>query len=362
VTPLRAGSETFPAMLAAIEAARQRVHLEMYILRADRIGTRFKEALIERARAGLEVRLLYDAIGSFGLPGSYVEELSAAGVQIAEFHPVAPWRPRWGLNTRDHQKILVVDDRVGFTGGINIGDEYVAREEGGGGWHDMHVMIEGPAVHDLARIFRKTWVRAGAEPFPEPALPKPLALPPGELSEVLVASNVDLRNRWRLRQTYLHPIRRAERSICLMSAYFIPDRGLRRALRNATARGVSVRVIVPATSDVKAVYYASRHLYTRLLRSGIRIFEWPEHMMHAKCGVIDAVWSTIGSYNIDRRSFAHNLEVGVIMIDRRLGKDLEAQFERDLLGCREVRFDEWERRSTWQKFLELLFFQIRYWL
>jgi cardiolipin synthase len=360
VKPLRAGRETFPAMLAAIRGARSHVHLEMYILRADHIGTEFKLALIERAKAGVHVRLIYDSLGSFGLPAAYLEELQQAGIETLEYHPVAPWRPRWGLNRRDHQKILVVDDQVAFTGGINIGDEYAPLEQGGGGWHDMHISVEGPAVFDFARLFRGTWIKNGGAPFPEPAMPRFEGSPHSALVHVI--SNARLRTRFHMRRAYLHAMRRSERRISLMNAYFIPERRVRRELVRAAQRGVAVRVIVPSTSDVTAVYWATRYLYARLIRRGVRIFEWPERMMHAKSGVIDGVWSTIGSFNFDRRSLLHNLEVGLVVIDRGLGAELERQFEADLAGCQEVVPAEWERRSVWRKFLEWLFYQFRYWL
>jgi len=366
VQPLRAGKETFPSMLAAIAEARSHVYLEMYILRADRTGNEFKEALVERAKAGVRVRLLYDSLGSFGLPGDYLGELRAAGVGIVEYHPLVPWRARWSLNQRDHQKILVVDDAVGFTGGINIGDEYRSIEDAGGGWHDVNVRVEGPVVLDLTRFFRRTWERAGGDPLPEP--PKSwseVRRDPGEApgtSAVQAISSAGVRGRWRMHRAYLHAIRRAEKTISIMNAYFIPDRRLRRAFARAAERGVSVRVIVPWDTDVQAVFYASHHLYARLMRRGMRIFAWPDRMMHAKVGVIDGVWSTIGSYNLDRRSMQHNLEVGLVMVDRAIGAELEEQFEKDVAICREITPEEWRRRSTFEKVLEWAFYQIRYWL
>jgi cardiolipin synthase len=363
ITPLRSGAETFPAMLVAIRSAEIHVHLEIYILRDDRIGREFKQALVERARAGVQVRLIVDALGSFGLPSAYLDELRDAGVETIEFHPIAPWRARWGVNKRDHQKILVVDDRVAFTGGINIGDEYQPIEEHGGGWFDVHAQVEGPAVFDLARLFRATWIKNGGELFPEPAMARVDSVPPGHTAFAQVLSNTRLRARYHMRRSYLHAIRRARERISIMNAYFIPDRGLRRAFARAVERGVDVRVIVPSSAmDVVAVYYASRHLYSRLMRDGVRIFEWRERMMHAKCGVIDRVWSTIGSYNLDRRSLLHNLEVSLVVIDRVMGASMEARFEEDLAACREVRPEEWERRSIWNKCLEWMCFQIRYWL
>jgi cardiolipin synthase len=364
VTTLRSGKETFPSMLEAIRGARSHVHLESYIVRDDRIGREFKLALVERARAGVQVRLIVDALGSFGLPSAYLDELRDVGVETIEFHPIAPWRARWGVNKRDHQKILVVDDRVAFTGGINIGDEYQPIEEQGGGWFDMHVRVEGPAVFDLARLFRATWIKNGGELFPEPAMTRADALPDGHTAFAQVISNTRLRARYHMRRSYLHAIRRAQERISIMNAYFIPDRGLRRAFARAVQRGVEVRVIVPSSAmDIAAVYYASRYVYSHLMRDGVRIFEWRERMMHAKCGVIDRVWSTIGSYNLDRRSLLHNFEVSLIVIDRNVGTGMDARFDEDLASsCREVQPEHWERRSIWSKCLEWMCFQIRYWL
>jgi len=363
VQPLIGGKQAYPQMLAAIRGAQKLVHFEIYILLDDRIGLEFRDALAERARAGVAVRMLYDSLGSFGLGEGFLGPLRAAGAEVLEYAPLFPWRRKFGLNRRDHQKILVVDDCVAFTGGLNIGLDYVPLEEGGGGWYDVHARVEGPAVHDLAVIFRKTWQKRGGRPFAPPGKP-PHALPQDGISAsgVQVISNVVMRSRSHMRHAYLRAIRRAERTISIMNAYFIPDHGLRLAFARAAHRGVSVRVIVPSTNDVQAVRYASRHLYARLMRSGVRIFEWPGRMMHAKCGVIDEVWSTIGSYNLDRRSFLHNLEVALVVIDAPVGETLAAEFETQLARCKEVLPAEWERRSWWQKTKEWICYGFRYWL
>jgi cardiolipin synthase len=363
VQPLIGGKQAYPQMLEAIRAAQEHVHLEIYILRDDRIGREFRDALVERVQKGVAVRLLYDSLGCFGLGESFFGPLRAAGAEILAYAPLMPWRRHFGLNRRDHQKILVVDDRLAFAGGINIGLDYVPLEEGGGGWYDVHARIEGPALHDLAVIFRKTWIKGGGAPFAAPGTPPP-ALPQEGISApgVQVISNVVVRSRSHMRHAYLRAIRRAEKTISIMNAYFIPDRGLRRAFARAARRGVNVRVIVPSTNDVQAVRYASRHLYARLMKTGVRIFEWPGRMMHAKCGVIDEVWSTIGSYNLDRRSFLHNLEVALVVIDSKVGEELAREFEAQLERCREVLAQEWERRSWWQKTKEWLFYGFRYWL
>lgn len=357
---LRTDDPAFPAMLEAIRGARSIIHFEMYIFRDDALGRQFRDALVERARNGVAVRVLLDGLGSFGLPSAFVDTLRSAGVRVIIFHPFAPWRPRWGWNRRDHKKILVVDDMIGFTGGLNIGMEYVPVDQGGGGWLDWHARVEGSAVHDLAAVFRTTWIKSGGDKFPRPAPPRP-ALGSNALG-VQVISNVNLRWRWRMVAAYLHAIARAEQSISIMNSYFIPERRLRRAFRQAVRRGVSVRVIVPSKSDVVVVEYASRHLYERLLLSGVRIFEWPERMMHAKIGVIDDVWTTVGSYNLDRRSLVHNLEVGLVMIDGRIGRDLRADFEREVVRCREVTLEDCRSRSRFEKARDWFFFQLRAWL
>ena len=362
VRTLRSGEETFPAMLRAIHRARSRIELEMYILRADHVGQEFQKALVDRARAGVEIRVLYDALGSFGLPDWYIGEMRAAGIEVIEYAPLVPWRPRWGLNNRDHQKILIVDREIAFTGGINIGDEYSPVEWGGGGWFDLNAEVDGPAVHDLGSYFLKTWIRAGGRPFEPPELPPRRPKSAEHRVAVQVISNVGMRSRSHMRHAYVHAIRRAEHGIDIMNAYFIPDRGLRRAFARAVRRGVRVRVIVPGVSDVPPVRWASHYLYAGLMRSGVRIYERPDRMMHAKAGVIDGMWSTVGSYNLDKRSLFHNLEVGLILYDRAFGEQMAQIFEAELAHCREVVPAEWEKRGLAARILERFFFALRYWL
>lgn len=365
IQALRGGAETFPAMLEAIRDARYYVHLETYILCADRTGRRFAEALSERARAGVAVRVIYDAAGSWDLPDAYVDGLRAAGVEVVEYHPIAPWKQRFGLSRlqrRDHRKILVVDGEIGFTGGLNIGDDYAPAAEGGGGWHDMHARLEGPAVAELARLFRRTWIRSGGRPYPKHEEQAQEVVASAETAFVRTIGNEEYRRRFGIRRAYLHAMRQARLTISIMNAYFIPDRGIRRAMANAVRRGVKVRVIVPARSDVPAVQWASRHLYAGLLRAGVRIFEWTERMMHAKTAVVDSIWATIGSSNLDNRSLLYNLEVVAVAVDPAFGAAMQAQFEEEVARCREVLLDAWRRRPFWHRLVEWFFFQFRRWL
>lgn len=362
VTVLRGGQEAFPAMLDAIAAARTSVCLETYILEADAVGDRFADVMCARAASGVAVRLIYDAIGCLGLPQSFLQRLRHAGVQILEYHPILPWKKRFVLSRRDHRKILVVDDEIAFTGGINLSRHYVPESEGGAGWHDVHCRVRGPAVLDLARLFRRVWVREGGLPYPISPASRPRQGAVAGRSLARVLSNRKYRQRWAIRRAYLHAINRAQRSISLMNAYFLPDRGICWALRRAVARGVRTRVIVPEVSDVPAVAYAAQHLYGGLLRDGIEILCWPDRMMHAKTAVIDGAWTCIGSYNLDNVSLLYNLEVALEVLDAELGAAMDQQFESDAARCRPLSIDAWQRRSTTDKAISWLFYHLRRWL
>lgn len=358
VTVLRDGAETYPAMLAAIAGATTSILLETYILAADATGDRFKAALIERARAGVAVRIIFDAVGSFGLSTTWLDELRAAGCQVIDFNPIAPWRRRFRLSHRDHRKVLVVDSRVAFTGGLNIANDYAAVEDGGAGWHDMHCRVTGPVVLDLARMFRRTWLRAGGPPFP-PMRP-PTAAPLGSGgSYVRLLDNTLRRQRGTVRRTYLHVIRTAREAVWIQNAYFLPDRGLRRVLAGAALRGVDVRVMVPGRSDVRVIEWASLYVLRRLSHFGVKILRWRGPMMHAKTAAVDRVWSSIGSYNFDAQSRFSNLEVTLEILDPQTGEELARNFERDLASCDPYDEASWSALPWWKKALAWLSYRLR---
>jgi cardiolipin synthase len=389
VTLLRSGAEAFPAMLAAIARGTRRIHLETYILRSDETGRSFQQALIERARAGVRVRLMYDSIGSFGMiSDEFLGELAAAGVDILEYRPVTPWRRRlfarlgelrasadrrrgiltkpkasldpgrWSLSRRDHQKLLVIDDRIAFTGGINIGNEYAPKPVGDD-WYDIHARIEGPAARAIADQFEQAWRRGGGAPFDRP-IPEARS----SWAPVLVqpCDNFRMRNRSRMHSSYRRALRHARSSIRIINAYFVPDPLLRWSITSAARRGCDVRILVPSRSDVQVVGHASRHLFAGLLRAGVRIFEYQGPMMHAKAAVIDGVWSTIGSFNLDRRSMFHNLEAGVVVLDRDFGAAMEREFESILAQCVEITPLEWRRRPWTQRLVQWFAHLFAYWL
>jgi len=357
VTVLRDGAATYPAMLAALAAAQRSICFETYILAADATGERFKAVLIERARAGVAIRIIYDAVGSLGLPDSWVDELRAAGCVVIDFNPIAPWRRRFRLSHRDHRKIIVVDDAVGFTGGLNIADDYAAIEDGGAGWHDMHCRVTGPIVLDLARMFRRTWLRCGGAAYPAPAAAAAVTGTEGSFLRLL--DNTRRRQRTTVRRAYLHVIKSARQSVLIQNAYFLPDQGVRRALARAVKRGVDVRILVPGNSDVRLVEWAGLYVFRRLARRGVRIFRWRGPMMHAKTAVVDAMWSTIGSYNFDAQSRFNNLEVTVEILDPATAQTLIKDFELDLANADPFDEQAWLRLPWWRRALAWIGFRLR---
>ena len=357
VAVLRDGGETYPAMLEALFAAKRTICFETYILAADRTGDRFKAVLIDRARAGVQVRVIYDAVGSFGLPDSWVDEMRGAGCEVIDFNPIAPWRRRFRLSHRDHRKIIVVDDRVAFTGGLNIANDYASVEDGGAGWHDMHCRVTGPIVRDLAQMFRRTWLRCGGANYPPPSSSSDE--PSREGPFVRLLDNTRRRQRTTVRRAYLHVIKTSRQRVLIQNAYFLPDRGLRRALAKAAARGVDVRIMVPGRSDVRMVAWAGLYVLRRLARRGVKIFLWRGVMMHAKTATVDALWSTIGSYNFDAQSRFNNLEVTLEILDAATGQALVTTFERDTAHAEAFDEQAWLRMPWWRKAMAWIGYRFR---
>jgi len=369
------GAETYPAMLAAILGARHEILLETYIFESDATGRRFHHALCERAMSGVSVRLVVDGAGSWKLSGSDREALLDAGVHLATFHPVGPWRRHWGWSIRDHRKVLVVDEDVAFTGGLNIGDDYAPRDWGGKAWHDVHVRVHGPVVADLRRYFFDSWRYASPDGLPrrhthaprlparEPALPASARDGDAEGGGRVQALAIGrFRDRRLIEKHLQRAVALSRTRVFIHSAYFIPNRRWRKTLRRAAMRGVDVRVMVPHHSDVPGIVHASRHSYSSLLRGKVRIFEYLPTMLHAKSIVVDGAWCSIGSYNLDQRSLQYNWEVALSIADDGAAEELEERFARDLVLCREIDPAEWRRRPFWQRLQERIFYYFRLWL
>jgi cardiolipin synthase len=362
IRPLVDGAETFPAMLAAIGQARMFVHLESYIYEEDDVGRIFASALAAAAQRGVAVRLLVDGFGALGLSRDFIEQLRSEGVKVAFYRPVVTglrWR-RWFR--RDHRKILVCDGVVAFTGGINIGRNYASIAEGGRGWRDTHVRVEGPVVTTLEALFRSVWLASAGDEYPRyPAeAAESVATPDTELAAVMASD--ELGNRTTIRRRLLYAMKRAKRAIYIASAYFVPDRATRRALIRAARRGVAVELIVPARSDVKWAQWAGEYKYAQLLRGGVRIHRWGKTHMHAKTAVVDGSWSVIGSYNLDYVSLLMNLEVVLEVIGRGTATRMVEMFERDRSSCEELALETWEQRTWLERFVQWLAYRFRRWL
>jgi cardiolipin synthase len=358
---LRSGAETFPVWLAAIAAASTRISLEMYIFSDDGIGRRFAAALAQAARRGVEVRLLYDYAGCRDTPASFFKRLRAEGVHVIAYHKYRLWRPRlWTLIRRNHRKSLICDGAVAFTGGLNISDEWVPASEGGGDWRDAVVEVRGPAVATIEAKFLHTWNRRARKRvrLSPAALVHP---PPAGPVSLAVISNSELRDRFVIRRAALYAIRESRRRVLLANPYFVPDRGMIRALGQAVARGVDVRLLVPRNSDSQILDLAARAVFGPLLAAGVRIWR-SENVIHTKALAVDDSFVSIGSYNFDHRSLAYNLEMVVNAIDRRMTADVVAMLEADMAACAELTREGFANRSLFERLLERLAYSLRQWL
>ncbi len=350
------GKDLFAAMAEAIEAAAESVCLETYRFGDDATGRTFAELLARAAKRGARVRLIYDSLGSLELSPVTETLMRNAGVQTLEYHPVAPWRPRWAWNRRDHRKLLVCDGKVGFIGGMNLCDEHAPREQGGLDWPDAHARVEGPAAHELERLFRAVWHKETARWFD--SRPR-RGFAPG-ISTVRIVGNHEILKRFAIREAYVNALRAAKSEVSIANSYFIPDWRVRRSLAQAVRRGVDVRVLVPGHSDIRSAWYAMRATYGSLLTRGVRIFEWQGPMMHAKAVVVDGQWCSVGSYNLDHRSLRHNLEANLQTTDATFAAELKKRFDLGLAGAREITLGDWSRRSWVERGLERFFSSFDY--
>lgn len=362
VALLKDGAQAYPAMLEAIAAARSTICLETYILQEDHTGNRFAAALAERARAGVEVNLMYDHWGS-SVSDAFLDRLHQAGVRTLSFRPFR-LHGRLGralahFRRRNHRKALVVDGVVGFTGGLNISDDYASIDDGGYGWRDTHVRLHGPAAAELERMFLETWRRNRGAPLSPDRYRRPPS-PTG--GKVRIVGNELHAGRKDIRRAYVKAISHAQRRVYLTHAYFLPPARVLRALQRAARRGVEVAVILAATTDVKLVLLAARGLYDKLLRSGVRVYEWKGRVLHAKTAVVDGRWATIGSANLDALSLRVNLEVNAVIEDERFAESVEAMFRQDLEQCEAITLERWRERPLAEQIASWLAYQLRNWL
>ena len=353
------GPDAYKSMFAAIEAARDHVHLESYIFDDVEVGRRLSDLLIRKAREGVQVRVIYDSVGSRKTPAAFLSSLEAGGVTLCEFNPVNPLRARLlFINNRDHRKILVVDGRVGFTGGINFDDVYMS---GSGlrskpmptlddGWRDTHLRLEGAAVPELQKLFLSTWEKQGCRAL-EARNPYPALSARGDMVVSVIGSSPDGKMST-MYLTLLLAFAYAEKSIHVSMAYFVPDPDTIMALKAAVARGVDVRILLPGFTDSWLAFHAGRSFYDELLEAGVRIYEYQGGVFHAKTVVVDGVWSTIGSSNLDWRSFAFNDEVNAVVVGAQFGAEMERIFAKDLGDATEVTRERWAQRDAYARMSE----------
>lgn len=347
---LENGDQIFPSMLAAIRAAKQTVNMEFYIYWDGEIARTFAELLAEKARAGVAVKIVLDAVGSAPMSKEMIDFMRGNGVDLEWYHPIR-WYTLSRVNHRTHRKLLIVDGRVGFTGGVGIADEWLGNAQDSDHWRETMVRVEGPAVTQMQFAFMDNWVKSrgeiltGLSYFPKN--------PPvgNHLAQVIKSSPSEGVSSVKL--LYTISIVSAKKSILISNAYFIPDRDTIRALEGAVRRGVSVKVIVPGVwTDTPIVRQASRWHYEMLLRRGIRIFEYQKTMMHSKTMVVDGIWTTIGSSNFDDRSFRLNDEVNVNIYDEEIAQQMEQMYERDLERSVEIQLGRFQRRSLFARIKE----------
>jgi cardiolipin synthase len=338
------GERALEAMFAAVAAARSEVLVESYILRDDATGQALLQALTAAARRGVRVRVLADALGSSRTRAAFWDEMRRSRIEVRLFHRLLPYL--WAQAFRDHRKILVVDRRVGFTGGMNIADEYgSARRARGGLWRDTHARVEGPTAWELAVVFSEGWTRAGGDALAlDPLRPAPRPGP-----RILVLDSRPGRGHQESASVFAALLGAARRRVLVTNSYFVPLAGTRRALARAAARGVRVRLLLPGRSDVPLVRHAGHGLYAGLLARGVRIWEYGEAVLHAKTLVVDGYASVVGSSNLDARSFRFNAECNLVVLDGATGERLERAFDRDLAASAEVTAARWARRGAWHR-------------
>jgi cardiolipin synthase len=336
VRVLVGAEEKLGALLAAIEGARDHIHLEYYIFRGDRTGKRVLNALIDAAKRGVRVRVLYDGYGSVGL-GRHLRPLVRAGGRGAPFFPLSIVRRAWTLNLRNHRKLAVIDGEIGFTGGINIGDMFLD-------WRDVHLRLEGPVVAELQAVFVADWYLATRRDLTEPCFFPPVE-PRGASVAQILQSGPD-ESAEAIHRLYFAAIASARERVYLTTPYFVPDKAMSVALQTAALRGVEVRLIVPRRSNHRVTFHAGRSFYDELLMTGVHIHEYLPTMLHTKAIVVDGRFGLVGTANLDVRSFRLNFELVAVLYDPEGVARLEAIFLEDLACTEEVQLASWRKRAV----------------
>lgn len=338
------GIAAYADMIAAVTAATHHIHIEYYIWESDAMGARIRDLLIARAKAGVEVRVIIDATGSYGVRRGFFKPLMAAGAEVRWFNPVSLLGLRRRRpDFRSHRKLIVCDGRIGFTGGMNLSDVHTSEFAGATAWRDTHVRIDGSAVRSLQRVFVEDWMYSAniTLPFDEAYFPAPTTT--GHQLVQVVASGPDL-SVFAIHKMYFAAINQATHRVWITTPYFVPDEAMLAALVSAAMRGVDVRVIVPAKGDSKLVDLAARSYFPDLLDVGARLFEYTPRFVHAKTMVVDDDVAVIGTANFDNRSFRLDFEIAAVVYGHELNARLASTFMTDLESCTRVRRVAFDRQ------------------
>ncbi len=362
VVLLQDGPATYAAMFAAIGGAKDHVNVESYIVEDGEVGQKFADLLIERQSQGVQVNMIYDSAGGFSTPPAFFERLKAAGIQVLEFNPLNPLAARktWAPNNRDHRKLLIVDGRTAFLGGINISSVYSTGSGGRGsdepvdpnsGWRDTDIQIDGPVVAGFQKLFMQTWEKQkGPALAPRDYFPA-IASPGKEIVRAIGSTPDDPYSLIYL--TLISAISNAEKSVYITNAYFVPDPQLLKALLDAAGRGVDVRLILPSHSDSATVFHAGRSHYAELLEGGVKIYERKGALLHSKTAIVDGVWSCVGSSNLDWRSALDNDEINAVILGREFAAQMQTAYVADMAASSAIDPETWARRPLIHRFREI---------
>ncbi len=363
VTLLIDGPTTYAAMFKAIREARDHINLETFIFADDEEGKRLAELLLQKQASGVQVNIIYDSFGSEHTAPAFFEHLRQGGIRVVEFNPIYLLKIR-DITHRDHRKILIVDGQVVITGGVNISGVYMSSRSGeeisNVPWRDTDIQIEGPAVADYQTLFLETWKEQKGPELP-PVNYFPQLKNVGKDLVLVIANSPGKQNRLTF-ISYVSAIVFAEKSIHLTNAYFVPDKQMLDALTDAAERGVDVKIILPRVTDSSLALYAGRYHYSDLLNAGVKLYERRDVMLHAKTGVIDGAWSTVGSSNMDFWSFLLNDEVNAVILSGDFGAKMEQMFDMDLEKSDQVKLEEWNERPLYPRIREFISHLLQRWL
>lgn len=369
---LEDGPATFEAIIAALTAAKDHINVETYIFADDEIGRKFADLLLKKQAEGVQVNLVYDSVGCLFTPVAFFDRLEAAGIRVVEFNPVNPLGENsktWLVNNRDHRKLMVVDGHTAFLGGINISEVYSSspftrsvKKSGktSTGWRDTHLQLEGPVVAEFQKLFMNTWARQTGEHLGDKDYFPILEREGDEIVRAIGSASDEPHSLIYL--TLLSAIASASQTIHITNAYFVPDPQLLTALTDAARRGVEVALVLPSHTDSWATFHAGRSHYSELLKAGVKIYERRDAIMHSKTAIIDGVWSTIGSTNLDWRSFLHNDELNAVILGRNFAREMEVMFAKDLSQSNAIDLRRWQQRSPLLRIKERVARLGEYWL